>query len=101
VTPGSVAEFIAQRGETITITRPSDVSVNLTAKAYCRLYRPNEIAGNVLQGDREVRIAATALSQAPLKGDRVLIGGKTTTVQFVWPAKIGEETAVHILQVRG
>lgn len=101
MTPGSVADFLNRRGETVTITRPSDGTYSLTTKAYVRLYQPKDLAGGIIQGDREVRMPAYGIASPPQKNDRVMIGGKTTTVQFVWPAKIGEDAAVYVLQVRG
>jgi len=66
-----------------------------------RQYRVREIAGLVQQGDREVRIAAAALSFTPKPNDQVVIGGKTYQVVSVNTRSPFNEAAIHIVQVRG
>jgi hypothetical protein len=99
-----VQALIGVAGETITYKRvthsayskatlQSTPSVQkYTIKAGVREYRAGEIAGLVQQGDREVRIAAADLTFTPRPNDQVV------SVNTRSPSN---ETAIHIVQVRG
>ncbi|MGO1121220.1 hypothetical protein ACTL6U_21190 [Rhodovibrionaceae bacterium A322] len=74
----------------------------VTMKALVRGYQPSEIQGAIEEGDREVRLAAKALPEAPKAGrDSLRIGARTLRILSVETRHLGEEALLHLLQVRG
>jgi hypothetical protein len=94
-------------GRTITLRRLGDSPyAEVFPKAIVRRYRPDEFVGMIVQGDQEVRISNTAIAAGawpgpPARGDQVVIGGKTATVQSCDARYVGEEPVLHVMQVRG
>jgi hypothetical protein len=111
VTPEGVAAFIAARGRPVKLRRYTGTArtvwYEVEIPAVMRFYRPNELVEGIQQGDREIRIAALAVtaplwgSAPPAKGHEVIIGTKATTVQSVAPEMLGERVAQYVMQVRG
>lgn len=69
-------------------------------------YKPTELAGTMVQGDSEVTITNTEISQRqwpgpPKTGDEIVVDGKVRTVRGVETKYLGSEKLVHVLQVRG
>ena len=92
----------------ITGTAPSQTTTDVACTAIVRGFDPATLspAAGLQQGDRHVtitnhEIAAAAWPGPPRKGDRVLIGGATTTVQSVETRQHRAAIDRHILVVRG
>jgi hypothetical protein len=107
----SVAASIARKGQTIILRRVTgaghQATFDVECKAMVRNYQPHELAGGIVQGDREVRVSNKEISARqwpgpPLsKRDRAVIDGREVSVEAVNTLRLGEEIAMHILQVRG
>ena len=102
--PDDVARLIEIWGRGVTLRR--EPSTDVSVKAFVRGYAPNELVGDITQGDRELKIsnseiAAAAWPGPPVKGDRVIIDARTTTILAVEPLHIGEDIALYVLRVRG
>lgn len=101
----SYRNSIAQYGETVSFTRDA---ASASVKARVRNYQPAELAGGIIQGDRELIVVAPDLAAPfdtlpPKKGDKITIGGKGTTIQSVddTTRKIGSTLIAYVIQVRG
>ena len=99
-----VAALIRRAGQTVTLRR--DGSPDVQVKASMRLYRPDEIAGTILQGDREIVVSemdlvAAGFPSPPGQQDQVVAGGAILTVQFVETRSWGETVALHVITARG
>lgn len=108
LTRSDVAAEIAAEGRDVVVQRTETGSVPVTATvtAMVRGYKAAELLGGIVQGDRRVVIAGTALEAAsfPLpfkKGDVVVIDGKRTAVQAADAVYLRDELAKVVLQVRG
>lgn len=104
----SVRRLVLRDGQPVTLRRiatgQAPVSVSLTAVV--RGYAPQELAGNLIQGDRHVilsndEIAAAAWPGPPRKGDQLVIDGTTCSVQSCNTIRQGSAIARHDLVVRG
>jgi hypothetical protein len=67
---------------------------------------PSEPTGGVVQAHREIRIGNSEIAAsnwpAPIRrGDQIIVGGVTFTIQGVRTAAPGGTTAIHFLQVMG
>lgn len=102
-TPTSVARQIIRRGQPLTLRRVGQP--DLLVSGQVRGYSAIELAGNIQQGDREVRISNQEIDAGwpsfPIRTDKVIINGLQTTVQSVETRFIRGVPALHILQVRG
>lgn len=75
----------------------------------CRIvgYTPQELGGTVVQGDQKLTMLKSDLDAqnypAPVKGDKVAVQARVTTVQHVDlnTIKIGETIIAYIVQCRG
>ncbi|MGC2853952.1 hypothetical protein ACM64Y_00620 [Novispirillum sp. DQ9] len=104
MTPARVAALIAAKGEGCTLKRTGQP--DLSVRAFVRGYKPEELVGGLIQGDREARIsdaeiAAAAWPGPPRKGDLLVIGGKTAAVQGCDTRKVGGVAYMHVMTVRG
>ena len=106
--PGATAAMLARYGETVVLRRPTGQgqTADVACAARVNQFQPHEITGGVLQGDRNVILSNREIEAAnwpgpPLRGDQVIIGGRTTTVQGVDTVSIGHSIVRHNLQVRG
>lgn len=102
---------LAAHGQTVTLRRQTIVNPvtyrEVTVTAVVRKYRPEELAGTIVQGDRQVimsdsEIAADGWPGPPQVNDRVVIDGATATVvKAVDTIKVGATTVRHNLTVTG
>lgn len=104
----SIQAAITREGQSVTLRRiaTGTAPVAVTCQAMVRGYRPAELVGGIVQGDRRVvisnaEIAAATWPGPPRKGDQVVIEGKVTTAQGVETVQLRGEDAKHILAVRG
>jgi hypothetical protein len=89
-TVASVAARIRREGQPW-FSRPARNTA--TIKAFVRGYQPDELVGDIQQGDRELHVAPTDLSWTPDQPDRVQIGDATAVVQTTETRTLGR--AVH------
>jgi hypothetical protein len=80
--------------------------VSVAVTAVWRGYAPNELAGDIVQGDRQARISdaeivARQWPGPPRRGDQMILDGRTWQVMGVDSPNIGDVTAMHIIQIRG
>jgi hypothetical protein len=78
----------------------------VAVRGVARGYRPEELVGTIVQGDRIVIISNAEIEAAgwpgpPRRGDLLVMDGVTTTVQAPDPRWLLSETLGHVLQVRG
>lgn len=106
--PGATTAMLARYGETVTLRRPTGQGMFTDVSCAARVdhFQPHEIAGGVVQGDRQVILSNHEIEAAnwpgpPRRGDQIVIGGRTTTVQGVDTVAIGDRTMRHNVQVRG
>jgi hypothetical protein len=105
----TVFDAVNRIGQTVTVRRLSgtqQIPLDVVVRAVVRGYGPDELLGGVQQGDRRVILTQHEMEQGqwcwPVKvQDRVIIDGRTTTVQSVETRKIGNDIAMYVLQVRG
>jgi hypothetical protein len=104
----TVANAIARVGKAATLRRVAGplTFVSVGVKAVVRAYQPNELQGAIIQGDRQARISNVEIGARqwpgpPRRGDQLILDGRTYNVQGVDSPNIGEDTAMHIIQVRG
>lgn len=105
---GATAALLARYGEIVVLRRPTSKGLHIDVDCAARVdqFQPHELTGGVLQGDRTVilsnqEIEARQWPGPPRRGDQVIIGGRTTTVQGVDTVSIGDRVVRHNLQVRG
>jgi hypothetical protein len=82
---GMLDRQLAEHGEDVILrhTAAGGVQSSETVRAFVRGYKPNEIAGEVEQGDELLIISPTGLGASAKKGDRVSIGSRTRTIASV------------------
>jgi hypothetical protein len=102
-TPGSIERRIAQE-ETVLLRRTG--AADLTVHAKVRGFSAQELIGDVQQGDRQVIISNKEIREntwpgPPMRGDRVTIRGKVTTVQSCETRELRGTPVLHFIQVRG
>ncbi len=79
----------------------------VTVMAMVRFYRADEVAGLIIQGDREIRIGNLDItapqwgSTAPAKLHEVWIDGAKVTIQSVAAEKMGGRVTQYVIQARG
>lgn len=105
-TVASIDAMLSTRGRQVTLRRLGSPNVDVTVLAMVLGYQPNELVGGIAQGDRKVTLGMREIIEAswptPIRaGDRVIIDGRTTTVQGVDPHYAGSTCVMQILQVRG
>lgn len=101
-----IMAMLATRGRPVILSRPGSPSDPVTCLAMVLGYQPNELVGGIAQGDRKVTIGMgeinAAFWPAPVRaGDKVVIDGRTTTVQGAEPRYAGTVCVMQVLQVRG
>ena len=89
--------MLARYGETVVLRRPTGQGLFTDVSCGARVdqFQPHEIAGGVMQGDRNVVLSNREIEAAnwpgpPRRGDQIVIGGHTTTVQGVDTVSIGD-----------
>lgn len=108
-----VKTIIDAQGETVTYKQQTAAAFNSTTlanaitytshtiKAHFRKYNAKEITGLVREGDREVRIAADAISFVPEANDVVEVSGDVFKVVAVDNRVAYGSDSLYILTVRG
>lgn len=99
-----IRRLIHRAGTHLVLSRPADppVVVNIIGKV--RSYTAQELADGIDQGDRRLTISPLDLGSwpaPPKKGDRILLGSKTATVESVELRYLGDELVRYDLQIRG
>lgn len=103
----SVAERIRDTGQTVTFTRQTEGGpVSVSVKAFVRGYSPQQLVGDINQGDREVRVAPGDMSaagwpSAPREPDQIRIGNARAVIQDVETRMLGDTPCMYIIHVRG
>lgn len=99
---------LAAHGQSVTLRRFTGVGsartfTDATVRAFVRDYRPDELAGGIVQGDTVVTLSPTdvAAGGLPKIGDKVVIDGRERTVQAAPPVRIAGMVVRINLQVRG
>jgi hypothetical protein len=99
---------IARDGGPLTLRRVAtgQVPVDVAVRGLVRDYRPDELVGNISQGDRRVTLGNAEIAAAgwPLpirKGDQVLDEGRVYTVQSCNTLRLRGEVARHEIVARG
>jgi len=104
-----IGDALAQYGRAVTLRRRAGTSAtftDVTVHGVAKGYRPQELLGGVTQGDQSVTISNQEILAAgwpgpPVRGDLLVIGGKTTTVQGCETKYLGSDILAHVLWVRG
>lgn len=78
----SLNRFLSDEGEVVTFTQK--VGGNDSDGTLVRVtgYAPDELIGDVRQGDRKIIARAEGMSFTPQRGDKVEVRGKTLNVEF-------------------
>lgn len=103
----SLDRQLALHGEGVVLRRTSYVGTSHThvdrpSRGHVRGYRPDELIGNIAQGDRKVILSPTGLGgDLPKRGDTVLIGGRSHMIEAAPAIQIGSVVVRVDLQVRG
>jgi len=104
-----IANDIAREGALMTLRRVTgtgDVHFDVEVYGYDSQYKPEEIVGEIAQGDIRViisnrEILARSWPGPPRRSDVVIIDGKPHRVMGNEIQSIGGEVVMHWLQVRG
>lgn len=91
----------AQSALNTTTMKVTNTTADTTVKASVRMYKPSELSGLIQQGDREVRIASSDLSNEPAPNDKIIIAGKQFNIVSVNTRRPSDVAAIYICQVRG
>lgn len=119
----SLDNALARNGEDCVLQRldgTGNVAKAVTVRARVVLYRPQEISGSIIQGDSFVILSPTQIVAAqwptsdasyadksngdkrvPRRDDRLIVQGRTRTVQAPIPYYVNGELVRIELQVRG
>lgn len=106
--PDDCAAMIAKYGESITLRRTATgaADIDVALKGVVASAAPQQLTGNVVQQERQVRIsnaeiAAAAWPGPPAVNDGIQIGGLWFKVGAVDTRKVSGAIAMHVLTVRG
>lgn len=96
--------MLAARGRPMVLSRVNGPSV--TVVGFARQYQPQELVGAVVQGDQRVEIGAAEIAAAgwpapPARPDRLVIDGRSATVQGAVAVHEGAAVIGYSLWVRG
>lgn len=86
------------------VTAAGATSSTVTARAFVRGYKPDQLAGDIKQGDGKVILSPTGLAAAPKQNDRVVVGGAgkvPRNVVAVETIRLAGTIVRYELQVRG
>jgi hypothetical protein len=99
------AAIVAEQGETMLLKRSGETDISLKGK---RLPGSTEDLGNTsTQSVFRVKIGTAELSAsawsttAPLRGDKLLVDGRTRSVRDAFPLKDGDTILMYELEVAG
>ncbi len=103
-----IADDIQREGRLVLLRRLGgpELFFDVDVYSYGRLYKPTEVVGGIVQGDREERISHREIDArqwpGPIRrGDQVVIQGRTCQVMAAETVVVGGETVEYVLQVRG
>jgi hypothetical protein len=104
-----IANDIQREGSPAVLSRftgTSGIHYDVNVYAVERGYKPEQISGEIKQGDRECRISnreilAHAWPGPPRAADVLIMSGRNFRVMGVNVLEIGGEVVEHVLQVRG
>lgn len=105
----SLDRTLESAGQSITISRGT-LSVDCTA--FVRAYSPQELIGDIIQGDSLAVISPTDLTdwadgggtvdaRVPTKGDKCLVAGRMRNVQAANPFYLADQLVRVEIQLRG
>lgn len=104
------AGMIARKGRAMVLRRPLAATppsfVDLPLTGFFRAYQPQQISGDVRQGDAKVEISAVEIALfewpgPPRARDALTINGKVWAVQGAAPVYDGADLAGYTLHIRG
>lgn len=111
---GMLDRALARNGTVITLRRyagegTARTAEDVTVRARVRDYEPAELVGGIAQGDSEAVLSLTQIRAAgwgapdhlPVRGDRIVIGGRERAIEAVDPERIAGEVVRINVQVRG
>lgn len=95
---------LAENGEDIALRHlvgGATVSTE-TVRAFVRGYKPQDVVGDIQQGDGYIIISPTGLASVPKQGDKAVIGGsKVRNVQSAEEVRLNGQLVRVNIQVRG
>lgn len=103
----SLDRQLALHGEDIVLRRTSHVGTTQThhdrpSRGHVRGYRPDELIGNIAQGDRKAILSPTGLGgDLPKRGDTILIDGRSHMIEAAPVIQIGSVVVRVDLQIKG
>lgn len=88
------------------VTGTGDVHFDVTLYGYSSRYAPQEIVGEVAQGDVKIIVSNREILEhswpgPPRRSDVMIMDGKPYRVLGVEVQSIGAETVMHVMQCRG
>lgn len=95
---------LADHGEDIALRHMAAgaIASTETVRAFVRGYKPDEVVGNIQQGDGRITVSPTGLASAPKPNDKTVVGGiKVRNVQAVEEVRLAGVVVRYNLQVRG
>lgn len=99
---------LAANGEDIVLRRMTHVGTISTPsdrpgiRAHVRGYRPDELVGNIAQGDRQVILSPSGLGgDLPKQGDSVVLDGRGCRIEAAAMIRVGGVVVRIELQVKG
>lgn len=106
----TIANFVSEVGTPGCVLRRltgvRGTYTDVTLLAVIRSYMPDELIGDITQGDRKVIISNAEIINAawpgpPIRGDQLIAGAVVMTIQGVQTNDVGGVTGSHELQCRG
>lgn len=101
----TAARFIAEHGETMTLSRTGHADIPLKGKRYGN--STEDLGNSSQQQVFRVRIGTDELSaspwatKAPKRGDKLLVDGRSRAVRDAFPLKDGDAVALYEIEVAG
>ncbi len=110
---------LAAKGKTATLrkTVPNGSPVDIAVRIKLSDYKPQELAGPIIQGDSKVVLSPTEIIAAnwpggaatgngtdkrvPVNGDKIIIAGRTRNIEAASPVYLDDALVRIDLQVRG
>ncbi len=104
-----VAKALSRYGQPMTLRRrvgTGSTFVSVVVRGVDQDYKPDEIVGDIAQGDKRITISNAEIALAnwpgpPRRGDAVLMEGRLWTVQGSDARTLSSTILAHVLHVRG
>jgi hypothetical protein len=101
-----VADLLGDGGALVILRRIGTPNIDVCCQAVIMDVTDQVAPGGVAQFHRRVTIGTTEIASAawpapPRRGDQIIAGGRTMTVQDVLPASVGCETLLYRLDTLG